>query len=67
MEPGETKTQTQNRNRRRRIERLEEILRPINGTFEAVSSAVPDLGAGFCAAKEWFYSKKEPQGKVSVN
>ena len=45
------KTQTQNRNLRRRIKRRKEILWPINGTPGAVSSAVPDLGAGSCTAE----------------
>ena len=45
------KTQTQNRNLRRRIKRRKEILMSINGTPGAVSSAVPDLGAGSCTAE----------------
>ena len=40
------KTQTQIRNLRRRIKRRKEILKPLNGTPGAISSAVPDLGAG---------------------
>ena len=45
------KTQTQNRNLRRRIKRRKEILRPVNGTPGAISSAVPDLGAGSSTAE----------------
>jgi len=45
------KSQTQNRNLRRRIKRRKEILMSINGTPGAVSSAVPDLGAGSCTAE----------------
>ena len=45
------KTQTQNRNLRRRIKRRKEILRPVNGTPGAISSAVPNLGAGSSTAE----------------
>ena len=45
------KTQTQNRNLRRRIKKRKEILRPVNGTPGAISSAVPDLGAGSSTAE----------------